>query len=633
MTDSDSCVESSDHFFDSVESLSPTDQEFDYGVWVNEPRSVKERREDFLQGMGFVEFRGSCFPVEGERLCETSGAISSSSSGLDTDSVEECSVSTGRESGKDANDLMDESDEDQENESHSSSEFSQTEKPEEVKSARKGKLNRWWSFLANRRSNLKADSFSARMDHEERTKLPVLNRLKVQHKQKSWKEFTGLYSGQEIQAHSGLIWTMKFSPDGQFLASGGSDGIVRVWRVNSADAQFINFPASGGGKVKGDKFGSQRRSSNDSSVLIPDKVFWIEESPVHEFHGHTGDILDLAWTNSNHLLSSSTDKTVRLWNMGSDSCLDIFRHSNYVTCIQFNPVHENYFISGSIDGKVRVWGVSERRVIDWADVRDGFAVGSVVGTCHFFDASGSHLHLNRTIDVQGRKKTLNRITSIQFSRENSHRVMITSEDGKIRVLEGSDIVQKYRGLPKSGSQHSGSFSSSGKHIVSVGDDSRVYLWNYDSFSVPPSKGKSMKSIRSCEHFISEAVSLALPWPCTGTDRSLLGINSCKNLQYCLRRSEYPSEARDSDRFSIGNWFSIEGPCLGTATWPEEKLPPSELSDEERYELQPQNKQDCYREEIAGDRVRVSETWGAVIVSASFDGKIRTYHNYGLPVRL
>lgn len=41
-----------------------------------------------------------------------------------------------------------------------------------------------------------------------------------------------------------------------------------------------------------------------------------------------------------------------------------------VTCTQFNPVNENYFISGSIDGKVRIWGVNERRVVDWADDRD-----------------------------------------------------------------------------------------------------------------------------------------------------------------------------------------------------------------------------------------------------------------------
>lgn len=41
-----------------------------------------------------------------------------------------------------------------------------------------------------------------------------------------------------------------------------------------------------------------------------------------------------------------------------------------VTCLQFNPVDENYFISGSIDGKVRIWGTSGGRVVDWVDARD-----------------------------------------------------------------------------------------------------------------------------------------------------------------------------------------------------------------------------------------------------------------------
>lgn len=34
-----------------------------------------------------------------------------------------------------------------------------------------------------------------------------------------------------------------------------------------------------------------------------------------------------------------------------------------VTCIQFN-------LSGSIDGKVRIWGVTEKRVVNWVDMRD-----------------------------------------------------------------------------------------------------------------------------------------------------------------------------------------------------------------------------------------------------------------------
>lgn len=31
---------------------------------------------------------------------------------------------------------------------------------------------------------------------------------------------------------------------------------------------------------------------------------------------------------------------------------------------------DNYFISGSIDGKVRIWAISGCQVVDWTDVRD-----------------------------------------------------------------------------------------------------------------------------------------------------------------------------------------------------------------------------------------------------------------------
>ncbi|MCI24924.1 WD repeat-containing protein 44-like, partial [Trifolium medium] len=95
-------------------------------------------------------------------------------------------------------------------------------------------------------------------------------------------------------------------------------------------------------------------------------------------------------------------------------------------CIQFNPVDENYFISGSIDGKVRIWGIREERVIDWADIRDvisaisyqqdgkGFVVGSVTGTCRFYVASGKYFKLEAQIGIRGKKKASgNKITGIQ----------------------------------------------------------------------------------------------------------------------------------------------------------------------------------------------------------------------------
>lgn len=41
-----------------------------------------------------------------------------------------------------------------------------------------------------------------------------------------------------------------------------------------------------------------------------------------------------------------------------------------VTCVQFNPADESHFISGCIDGKVRIWGIRSKRVEEWANVQD-----------------------------------------------------------------------------------------------------------------------------------------------------------------------------------------------------------------------------------------------------------------------
>ncbi|KAL5672838.1 hypothetical protein ACJX0J_017144, partial [Zea mays] len=57
-------------------------------------------------------------------------------------------------------------------------------------------------------------------------------RVKVRQYGKSYKEFSGLFMNQEIQAHDGSIWSIRFSPDGRYLASAGEDCVIHVWEVS-----------------------------------------------------------------------------------------------------------------------------------------------------------------------------------------------------------------------------------------------------------------------------------------------------------------------------------------------------------------------------------------------------------------
>ncbi|XP_020685069.1 WD repeat-containing protein 44 [Dendrobium catenatum] len=630
-----------------------------YQVWIKSPVSIQERRAKFMKYMGLDSIHPSdklmmddTIVGDLDRISKDYGAVLRNFSSERFEEVP--STSQERSSGKQFKRTTENIDDGRAfvaRESNRDGSFLRGNSMRASMRKNFGWLKRLGSMacIADRQG-YEVDSGSNGSDGSARARF---HRVPVHLNRKQSKEFSAVYMGQNFKAHNGAILAMKFSSDGEYLASGGADGVVRVWQVmecarNDEDGIFdddplcIYFSVSSQSKLShlyADKLKKIKSknfcgTSDSACVVIPPEVFQISEKTLYEFQGHKGDVLDLAWSKDKCLLSSSIDKTVRLWQLGSDVCLKVFAHNDYVTCVQFNPIDENYFVSGSIDGKVRIWEIPTCRVVNWTDVKQivtavcyrpdgkGVVVGSMTGDCRFYVTSDDDLQLDSKVSFVGKKKSLDkRITGLQFCPSSSNKLMVTSADSVIRILEGINVVSKYKGLRNTGSKISATFTSDGQHIVSASEDSNVYIWNHSNQNNIPST--KLKSNKSFERFTSRNVCIVMPWQ---------GFSRKSSLDDFLCRVDYMGNKilylSLSNNFTLSYKFFTDFVPWGSATWPEEKLP-LPFSMAKNFGLSKSQ----FKFQRTSCQKKASHSWGQVIVTAGWDGRIRAFQNYGLPVHL
>lgn len=147
----------------------------------------------------------------------------------------------------------------------------------------------------------------------------------------------------------------RFSPDGHLLATGGQDYLLKIWVFKSAQMYFDNFSrftSNSQSEILTKNFQEfyQRNDLETSSHTRLESHPLLFGKPFYELRGHQAPVLDVAWSKSLFLLSSSMDKTVRLWHLSRSECLCFFRHVDFVSTIAFHPRDDRYFVSGSLDG-------------------------------------------------------------------------------------------------------------------------------------------------------------------------------------------------------------------------------------------------------------------------------------------
>ena len=210
---------------------------------------------------------------------------------------------------------------------------------------------------------------------------------------------------QTLLDFSGAVKTMAFSRDGHCLIIGGQDGRLNFYDFNDSffqiatiDTSFVLentqinkliygsgmrtiFCAGSNGKFTAFDLVQQKKipingtkSIAAAAVAIDRRSYFIavKGSPIihqidifgksiNTFEGHGNDITDLLVTvDRKYLISSSKDKTVRIWNIVNAKEETAFTlHTRAVTDIDMGSLGI-YLASGSLDGTVNIYNIKER---------------------------------------------------------------------------------------------------------------------------------------------------------------------------------------------------------------------------------------------------------------------------------
>lgn len=256
------------------------------------------------------------------------------------------------------------------------------------------------------------------------------------------------------QGHYFDMNTLSYSSDGQYIATGGDDGKIKIWNTVSGFC-FVTF-SEHSSAISAVEFAKQGQvlfsASLDGTVRAFDLVRYrnfrtfTSPSPVQ--------FSSLAVDDSGEVVAAgSTDSfQIFMWSVQTGKLLDVLSgHEGPISSLAFSPTG-NILASGSWDKSVRLWNVFDRShavepfsmsadVLALAFRPDGkeLAASSLDGQIIFLDVSqGKQTNLiEGRKDIAGGRKADDRQAASNSSSSKSFNSLAYSADGSCLLAGGN----------------------------------------------------------------------------------------------------------------------------------------------------------------------------------------------------
>ncbi|MBW4643800.1 MAG: AAA-like domain-containing protein [Goleter apudmare HA4340-LM2] len=291
-----------------------------------------------------------------------------------------------------------------------------------------------------------------------------------------------------FKGHSDNIWNVKFSPDGKILASSSDDGTIKLWDIeklrrkqtilahNNTWVRSVNFSPDGKLLASSDSTGKVKLWQMENGTVKND-------TPLKTISAHPNRWVTYVKfsPDSKILASASNDKTIKLWKVEDTSLLKTLKgHQHDVRMVDFSS-DGKFMASSSEDGKVKLWNIENSREwhtfpghrgttwgVSFSPDGERLASSSEDGTVKLWNLK------NLDTEPQTFKGHTGRIPDITFTPDGKKLVSV-GVDRTIRMWYFQDVEPQT--LVGNGQVWSVSFSPDGKTLASSDTDNTIKLWN------------------------------------------------------------------------------------------------------------------------------------------------------------